>query len=45
MNTYVFTRYAEKVVTGDEVMISENNEFTAVKVINVSSSEMQGEYY
>ena len=38
------TRYAEKVSTGDEVLVSENNELTPAKVINVSSLKMQGDY-
>ena len=38
-------RYAEKVSTGDEVLVPENNEFTPAKVINVSSLKMQGDYH
>ena len=38
------TRYAEKVSTGDEVLVSESNKLTPAKVTNVSSLKMQGDY-
>ena len=39
---YVPHRYAENVLTGDEVIVPENGELTTAKVISVSSFNMQG---
>ena len=35
-------RYAENVLTGDDVMVLENNEMTTAKVIKVASFKIQG---
>ena len=35
-------RYAENLSAGDEVLVPENNELIPVKVVGVSSFQMQG---
>ena len=37
-------RYADQVAIGDEVLVQENDGLTPSKVINVTSSTMQGNY-
>ena len=38
-----YFRFADQVTVGDEVLIQMNNYLTPGKVINVSSSDMQGD--
>ena len=37
-------RYADQVAIGDEVLVQENDDLTPSKIINVTSSTMQGNY-
>ena len=43
VDTQTFS-YADQVSTGDDVLIQGNNKLMTVKVINVSSIIMQGQY-
>ena len=38
-------RYANRISTGDEVLVQENDQIVPTKVINVTMFEMQGEYF
>ena len=42
---HLINRYADDVSPGYEVLIDENDQLTITKVINISSSRMQGKVH
>ena len=40
----IFFRYAEKVSTGDDILVQGKFDFAPAKVIDVTSQVMQGDY-